>query len=354
MPNLNFINANILDTTQEDVFNLTFTDAPAATNQFNLKQNVSNLHQHQQQDLTTAQLLRASLQQQLSLLTTSTNDENSLENNHTVSSIQKSQQLQQNQHQQQNQQSQQTQHLQQQLSQQQRLQQQHQLVKQPTFQQQRDIQEQKISDYAFNCLTEYDFCVLDHFQGSQKSLNLLNEVQKIINSQRFEDGRLMASNQDSLSVRGDKIFWLGDLNMTPCIMQLIQKMARIIFKFNERLSNVCIRSHSKPMLACYPGSGAGYMRHVDNSNQDGRLITCLYYLNKDWNAKVDGGMLRLHPSIKHEKVDVEPLLDRLLLFWSDCRNPHEVLPSFKNRYAITVWYFDTEEREQAKLKLQGC
>ena len=48
-----------------------------------------------------------------------------------------------------------------------------------------------------------------------------------------------------------------------------------------------------------------------------------------------------------QMCDVEPVLDRVVMFWSDFRVPHEVLASKSDRYACTIWYFDKEERDRA-------
>jgi hypoxia-inducible factor (prolyl hydroxylase) len=45
---------------------------------------------------------------------------------------------------------------------------------------------------------------------------------------------------------------------------------------------------------------------------------------------------------------VQPLFDRLLLFFADYRVPHEVLAAHADRLAITLWYFDKAEYTRAR------
>uniref|UniRef100_A0A8C4X2I6 Egl-9 family hypoxia-inducible factor 2 n=1 Tax=Erpetoichthys calabaricus TaxID=27687 RepID=A0A8C4X2I6_ERPCA len=98
------------------------------------------------------------------------------------------------------------------------------------------------------------------------------------------------------------------------------------------------------MVACYPGNGTGYVRHVDNPNGDGRCVTCIYYLNKNWDVKV----LSIYPEGRTSRSQHDPIFDRLLIFWSvlNCC----LLFCSLLRYAITVWYFDAKERAEAKEK----
>ena len=60
------------------------------------------------------------------------------------------------------------------------------------------------------------------------------------------------------------------------------------------------------------------------------------YLNpKDWNENQDGGCLRIHR--EGIQQDICPLGGKLVLFLSGVID-HEVLPSYRDRVAITAWF----------------
>eukprot|EP00929_Paragymnodinium_shiwhaense_P068009 TRINITY_DN34183_c0_g1_i4.p1 TRINITY_DN34183_c0_g1~~TRINITY_DN34183_c0_g1_i4.p1 ORF type:complete len:424 (-),score=42.86 TRINITY_DN34183_c0_g1_i4:52-1275(-) len=100
------------------------------------------------------------------------------------------------------------------------------------------------------------------------------------------------------------------------------------------------------MFSVYPGGSARYVRHCDNSLMtDGRRLTCILYLNEDWQPS-HGGCLRIfEPTMQSMtyKIDVEPIWNRLVIFWSNEDAPHEVLASYKHRAAVSVWYVCAEE-----------
>lgn len=92
-------------------------------------------------------------------------------------------------------------------------------------------------------------------------------------------------------------------------------------------------------LACYPGGGAHYARHVDALPGDpNRLLTALVYLNPGWRP-TDGGQLRVWEPQGCREID--PLAGRLVVFRSDAL-PHAVLPAHARRWAVAAWYRGAE------------
>ncbi|KAM9326331.1 prolyl hydroxylase EGLN2 [Gastrophryne carolinensis] len=207
-------------------------------------------------------------------------------------------------------------------------------------------------DYIVPCMTYYGICVKDHFLGEALGLRILDEVALLKHSGKFRDGQLVSQRTiPSKNIRGDQIAWVeGKEPGCDTIGILMSRIDEVIMHCSGKLGNYIINGRTKAMVACYPGNGMGYVRHVDNPNRDGRCLTCIYYLNQNWETKVHGGLLQIFPEGRSVVANIEPLFDRLLIFWSDRRNPHEVKPAYAMRYAITVWYFDAKERSEAKDK----
>ena len=113
------------------------------------------------------------------------------------------------------------------------------------------------------------------------------------------------------------------------------------------------------MLALYPlAEPSRFATHVDNPNSNGRVLTFTFYLNNDWDVARDGGELRIHKSEGSTPAvtTIEPVYNRLVVFLSDSRTPHEVLPTKPTpegialhpyRRSITLWFsYLTPEEER--------
>ena len=220
-------------------------------------------------------------------------------------------------------------------------------------------------------LRQSNFCVLDGFLGKAAVGELRAEVASLHNSGRLRLSRLAGGRTGSMltyshtAVRGDHVGWFGGeegVETWPngTLHKYLQKVDTLIAQLGEAdcagLSHISSRSHA--MVACYPGGGARYVRHCDNSCNsgegercNGRRLTAILYLNEGW-SQLHGGELRLYPPYaKGEPLcDVAPVADRLVLFYADYRVPHEVLPAHVTRLAITCWYFDRDEHAKAKIK----
>ena len=99
--------------------------------------------------------------------------------------------------------------------------------------------------------------------------------------------------------------------------------------------------HSNAMLSVYSSNRGGFEKHLDHDDaSDPRKISAVYYLNSDWNENENRGALLLYPEGGEDStpVRVNPIRDRLVLFWSDTMY-HAVEPSEgRKRFACSFWY----------------
>ncbi|XP_052269421.1 egl nine homolog 1-like isoform X2 [Dreissena polymorpha] len=181
--------------------------------------------------------------------------------------------------------------------------------------------ESYIAQIAVQNLFAQGFCVIDGIFSQSQISNALKDINNCLKENKFDCGRLEGGRTSgevekqvvNSNIRCDKIMWLeGSESHLPGISSVVLHMDNILSEFNHFLNN-------------------------------------RYFING--RTKEDGGLLRIFPANTDDYVDVAPVANRLLFFWSDRRNPHEVQPAFKTRYAVTVWYMDKAEREKAKQSL---
>ena len=267
-------------------------------------------------------------------------------------------------------------------------------------------------------LDEQSFAVIDKFGGPNEALETRNAAIQSLKYQHGTGGRINGAQGNGGSavaaLRSDVSTWLRAGVVAP-IDRLVSRADELVARLRREeqdslpgvsvaaataaqrtrlgLNNTTHRSHA--MLAVYPRGGAKYVRHLDNvcvpfgrgKQCNGRRLTAVYYLqappqkpNKEVASEGEAisetgaaaaaaasptadppfqaGALRIFAAgaiDSDPRLDVSPDSDRLVLFWSDSRVPHAVLPTGpgEDRYAITLWYFDEEELERANQRLEG-
>ncbi|KAH7703691.1 CRE-EGL-9 protein [Aphelenchoides avenae] len=209
-----------------------------------------------------------------------------------------------------------------------------------------------IADHVIRSLSEYGWAVVDNFVGRTNCRHTHNEIERLYKRGLFSDGRVVdGSEPNPKDVRSDETYWFDavDQRAEDCgtVRHLIRMIDAVVGRFRDKVPPYKISGRTRAMLAIYPGNGSRYVKHVDNPVRDGRCFTTVYYCNENWKLDEDGGALRLYPETSEVPMDIDPQADRLVFFWSDHRNPHEVRPAFRNRYAITIWYFDDGEKARA-------
>ncbi|GAQ88896.1 N-acetylglucosaminyltransferase family protein [Klebsormidium nitens] len=152
--------------------------------------------------------------------------------------------------------------------------------------------------------------------------------------------------------RGDRRMWLKPAQVLQPGWESFQALTQMLLRLKQPLQEAGydVSGPVSFQLACYPGGGAGYVRHRDRSpSSPHRTVTVLYYLNPEWTPN-DGGQLRLFLK-DGASIDLPPMGGNVVLFESGME--HEVLPAHAKRFAVTAW-FSEGAKQDASESGGGC
>lgn len=181
----------------------------------------------------------------------------------------------------------------------------------------------------------YGIC--DDFLDKTEIDNLLKTFSKRYQVGLFKEASIgkQSEVQKDLKIRGDEILWLENDSNDISERVLLDRN----HEFIDYLNRTCYLgiSDSEIHFAKYE-IGKFYRRHRDTFQaQKGRVLSVIYYLNKDWIPANGGNLIIYTQENNIEKpVIIAPLAGRLVCFESD-KLDHEVTETFKERYSITGW-----------------
>lgn len=145
-------------------------------------------------------------------------------------------------------------------------------------------------------------------------------------------GRGMAKKQIG-ALRGDVISWLDDTNSTDHAYLLWMEELRLGLNAALFLGLFDYECH----YAVY-GAGAGYGKHSDVlSGKKNRILSTVFYLNKNWQPADGGELLLFEPDGKKLIATVNPTFGTMIIFLSETF-PHQVLMAQHTRRSIAGWF----------------
>jgi SM-20-related protein len=163
----------------------------------------------------------------------------------------------------------------------------------------------------------------------------LHTIAQEMHQQGFFRGAKIGLNQElqkNNAIRTDEIFWLDGDETNPAIHAFLAQMHQLAQKLNQELF-LGLTEFETHFAVYQPGTY--YKKHIDQfTAQKTRKISCVYYLNKDWQAEF-GGELKLYNREDQLIQNILPQENRFICFNSELA--HEVSLTHKLRYSIAGW-----------------
>jgi SM-20-related protein len=178
------------------------------------------------------------------------------------------------------------------------------------------------------------FHVIDNWLAEEHYHSLQHLAQEYHEKGLFRAARIGSEQQlqQNSDIRTDVIHWLDEESSDPAVQAYLKKAKDLAQLLNQTLY-LGLNEFETHFANYAPGSF--YNRHIDQfSTNNQRKISCVYYLNHDWQPEF-GGELKLYNKEEQFLETILPVGNRFVCFNSEL--PHEVCVTKTQRYSITGW-----------------
>lgn len=201
-----------------------------------------------------------------------------------------------------------------------------------------------IQNHHIDELNNHGFSVIDGFLGEEHSLGLRNEILSLHqqgelhpNGIRFQLGN---RNVDVIkpNILELDLHHHGVRESVPYLNELFWSSNALASRLNALMPalglNEVSGSHTLK-VQLNKGQGGCFPWHYDNPGApDKRRVSCLLYLNPDWELG-HGGEISVSSFLQKSHI-IEPRHDRLVMFYSETML-HRVMASNSERVCLTIW-----------------
>ena len=191
-------------------------------------------------------------------------------------------------------------------------------------------------------LDDYFICIIDNFIGEKEAKGVTNEIKALYKANGYFHNSGPGYDKDA---RSDFVYWLHDNEKTTKHINILKRSINILMT-SLRFDNIApIKNFTRFQASCFPQKSSGYDVHVDNPNNNGCLLSAVYYCNEDYNRKKHGGVHRFFLYDKKTVLDVSPKLNRLVIYWSDFRVAHGFCRCWQDMFSLSSWYFNDDDND---------
>ena len=197
------------------------------------------------------------------------------------------------------------------------------------------IQSSASLDYRMNDFALNGWSVAADFLPQETVAQLASETLRFRQNSSLRPAGIGKGQERTVNagIRGDFILWLEQPGLTGAQRDYLARLEELRMATNASLQLGLFEFEGH--LAVYP-PGAFYHKHIDRFQNDSqRVLSCILYLNADWN-EADGGQLRLYLDDDNH-IDVLPRAGTLVTFLSE-HSWHEVLLATRERMSVSGWF----------------